>query len=164
MEMPRSGPGMLRDVPRLARHCVWWSGAAHAAPGGHRRHLLGLKARRSELKKFTTGSATRVIRSNSLLLALRPSRWRRWPPGAAWAATDHHTHCLPSLGTSLSIPGPLRDISILFMVLFFLIFSWFYAYFSWFFVYFFLVFCLFLFVQNPEKSKDLYTLKKYKTI
>ncbi len=42
---PLFGPNMILDHYRLARHRVWSSGAAHAAPGGRRGRLLDLKAR-----------------------------------------------------------------------------------------------------------------------
>ena len=48
---PPGGPDMILGHHRLARHCVWSSGAAHAAPGSHRRRLLDLKARRSEVER-----------------------------------------------------------------------------------------------------------------
>ena len=59
---------------------------------------------------FTTGSAPRVIRSTSLLLALRSSRRPQRPPEAAWAAPDDKTQCLisPQCPRNMSDPpsGP----------------------------------------------------------
>ena len=40
--MPPGGPDMVLGHYMLARHCVWSSGAAHAAPGGRRGRLLDL--------------------------------------------------------------------------------------------------------------------------
>ena len=49
--MPPGGPDMILGHYRLARHCVWSSGAAHAAAGGRRGPLLDLKARRKEVER-----------------------------------------------------------------------------------------------------------------
>ena len=43
-------------LARAARHRVWSSGAAHAAPGGRRGRLLDLKARRSDVEQITRGA------------------------------------------------------------------------------------------------------------
>ena len=45
------GPNMILGHYGLARDCVWSSGAARATPGGCRRRLLDLKARRREVER-----------------------------------------------------------------------------------------------------------------
>ena len=47
------GPNMIPGHCWLVRDCVWSSGDALATSGGRRRHLLDLKARRSEVTRIT---------------------------------------------------------------------------------------------------------------
>ena len=88
------GANMILGHCGLVRDCVWPSGDALAAPRGRRRRRtvrdthtkpiqFNFHVKQSTLKIddffdfpkiFTTGSAPRVVRSTSLLLALRSSR------------------------------------------------------------------------------------------
>ena len=90
---PLDCPVMILGHYGLARHRVWSSGAAHAAPGGRRGRLLDLKARRSDVERITRGAdpVVKILRISKNHRFLKCFVWsENW---TGWTLDEYNSRC-----------------------------------------------------------------------